>query len=346
LSYQIPSSAYIVVQASGFGEPEETAAIQNAEILGASTYSTSTTAKQASPSQTVAPLDYGPPLPESSLASESSTISTSSTGPYQIVGASFSSASTESSPLAAGDAADASSMSYSTPGSTTTPTIASSPSSGSKASGIVYSNGSNSIRTHVSFSPLKFISLILCFFIFVDATAAFSTTTPMTEVSSSHFTLGSSTLPNVTNLELRKRATQPAPGWKQFADLFTEYLAGKISTPELAGNLVDELAEAVCDHATGVLITKAFGVDLVEACVAAIDVAGGVAALGTLQPEIEFAAVLGSGILCNLLVSEALPGIGALTDAICKQEKPCSENLQTDVNNCGRCGNTVSVSKS
>lgn len=82
--------------------------------------------------------------------------------------------------------------------------------------------------------------------------------------------------------------------------------------------------------------------DLVEACVTAIDVAGGLAALGTLQPEIEFAAVLGSGVLCNLLVSEALPGIGQLTDAICSQEKPCSEDLLTDVNNCGRCDNVVS----
>lgn len=145
---------------------------------------------------------------------------------------------------------------------------------------------------------------------------------------------------NTTHLDLIKR--ESTPGWKTFADLVGEYLGGKLVTPGFAENLVAELEEAVCDHAVGVLITKALGVDLVEACVGAIDVAGGLAALGTLQPEIEFLAVLESSILCNALVAAALPGIGEITDAICKEEKPCSENLLTDVNNCGQCNNTVS----
>ena len=43
-----------------------------------------------------------------------------------------------------------------------------------------------------------------------------------------------------------------------------------------------------------------------------------------------------------MLVAEALPGIGALTDAICKDEpKPCSKDLLTDAENCGACGNVV-----
>ncbi len=144
-----------------------------------------------------------------------------------------------------------------------------------------------------------------------------------------------------THVDLIKR--ESAPGWKTFADLLGEYLGGKLASPGFAENLIAELEEAVCDHAAGVLITKALGVDLVETCVAAIDVAGGLAALGTLQPEIEFLAVLESSILCNALVAEALPGIGELTDAICKEPKPCSENLLTDVNNCGQCNNTVSL---
>jgi hypothetical protein len=139
---------------------------------------------------------------------------------------------------------------------------------------------------------------------------------------------------NQTNHELFKRAL--GRGWEQFASDFAEYLAGKIGNPEFGDNLVDELASAVCDHGAGVIINKAIGADLVEECVAAIYTANAVVA-----PELEFLSVLGAGILCNLIVSDALPQIGELTDAICHHEKPCSEDLLTDPNNCGSCGNVV-----
>lgn len=146
-----------------------------------------------------------------------------------------------------------------------------------------------------------------------------------------------SALLNHTRLELAKRKL--APGWKTFSDLFSEYLAGKINSPEFADNLIAEIEEAVCDHAAGVLITEALGVDLVEACVTAIYTGNALVA-----PELEFLSVFGASIICNLLVSEALPGIEVLTDAICKEPKPCSEDLLTDPNNCGTCGNVVSTS--
>jgi hypothetical protein len=142
-------------------------------------------------------------------------------------------------------------------------------------------------------------------------------------------------LVNYTQHELAKRKL--TPGWKAFSDAFSAYLAGKLSTPEFANNLVDEVAKAVCDNAAGQVITKALGVDLVEECVAAIYTANALTA-----PELEFLSVFGAGILCNLLVSEALPGIDALTNAICNQPKPCSNDLLTDPNNCGSCGNVVS----
>jgi len=143
------------------------------------------------------------------------------------------------------------------------------------------------------------------------------------------------TLVNYTQHELAKR--ELTPGWKAFSDAFSEYLAGKLSTPEFADNLVDEVAEAVCDHVAGQVITKALGVDLVEECVAAVYTANTLTA-----PELEFLSVFGASVLCNLLVSEALPGIEELTNAICNQPKPCSEDLLTDPNNCGSCGNVVS----
>ncbi|OCK75853.1 hypothetical protein K432DRAFT_396920 [Lepidopterella palustris CBS 459.81] len=339
-----------------------------------------TAVKQTSPFQSVASLTYGPAPPLTPQASSSSSMlgvapkssstgaitsnrgpapSSSSTSNALVSSnpASGSSVINASSPppsqsTAAGSSSVSSAASTpttsfsitpaSTPSSaTTTPSTVSTPSS--KTSGILFSNGSNSIRAQISLSPLKLISLILCFLYFVQGTVAFSPSIPAVEISSAHLFLGDSASSNTTSLELSKRANGLSPGWEKFAGLFAEYLAGKITTPELADNLVDEIAEAVCDHAVGVVITKTLGVDLVEACVAAIDVAGSLAALGTLQPEIEFAAVLGSGILCNLLVSEALPGISELTDAICKHQKPCSEDLLTDINNCGRCNNTMAV---
>jgi hypothetical protein len=142
-------------------------------------------------------------------------------------------------------------------------------------------------------------------------------------------------LVNYTQHELAKR--ELIPGWKAFLDAFSAYLACKLSSPGFADNLVDEVAEAVCDNATGQVITKALGVDLVEECVAAIYTVNALMA-----PKLEFLSVFGAGILCNRLVSEALPGIDALTNAICNQPKRCSNDLLTDPNNCGSCGNVVS----
>lgn len=140
---------------------------------------------------------------------------------------------------------------------------------------------------------------------------------------------------NSTHHELIKRALTPA--WKTLANDLSEYLADKLSSGTFADTLVAEVEEAVCSHAAGVVLTKALGVDLVESCVVAI-----YGLVGVTQPELEFLAVLYAGILCNTLVSAVLNDIGLGTDAICKEEKPCSDSLQTDVNNCGSCGNVVS----
>ena len=106
---------------------------------------------------------------------------------------------------------------------------------------------------------------------------------------------------------------------------------------EFANNLAEELEELVCDHAADLFITDALGVDVVETCMTALYMGNAIVA-----PELEVLSVFGASILCNLLVSEALPGIWELTDAIYKQPKPCSEDLLTDPENCGKCGNVVS----
>jgi hypothetical protein len=180
--------------------------------------------------------------------------------------------------------------------------------------------------------------VLLLFGLLVQGTQASAYAFPVTSGELNlveHAVSDNHALVNSTQHELVKRAL--TPGWKAFSDAFSEYLAGKLSKPEFANNLVDELAKAVCDHVAGQVITKALGVDLVEGCVTAIYTANALTA-----PELEFLSVLGASVLCNLLVSEALPGIEELTNAICSQPKPCSEDLLTDPNNCGSCGNVVS----
>ena len=39
--------------------------------------------------------------------------------------------------------------------------------------------------------------------------------------------------------------------------------------PEFANNIAEELEELVCDHAAGLFITDALGVDVVETCMTA-----------------------------------------------------------------------------
>jgi hypothetical protein len=146
---------------------------------------------------------------------------------------------------------------------------------------------------------------------------------------------------NATKLNLAKRALPEL--FSKFADLFGEYLAGKLTTatsPEggelFADNLIGEVEEAVCDHLVGGALSTALIPELVETCVTAVYTGNALVA-----PELEFLSVLGATVLCNYAVNEAFPGIGELTDAVCKDKKPCGD-LLTDPNNCGSCGNVVS----
>jgi hypothetical protein len=199
-----------------------------------------------------------------------------------------------------------------------------------------FTNIAGSVRPRNA--PAVWCVLLLLFGFLIQATHA---STYMSHGTAAEFTPeeqdvpANSALVNYTQHELTKRKV--TPGWKAFSDAFSEYLAGKLSSPEFADNLVEELAKAVCDHAAGQAITKVLGVDLVETCVTAIYTGNALVA-----PELEFLSVFGASVVCNLLVSEALPGIGALTEAICAEPKPCSEDLLTDPNNCGSCGNVVS----
>ena len=131
--------------------------------------------------------------------------------------------------------------------------------------------------------------------------------------------------------------------FKTFADLFSEYLANKLTAAGgkgdlFADNLVAEVEEAVCDHyVNGAISAVALGT-LLEDCVAAV-YAGNL----LVAPELEFLSVFGAGLLCNYAINELFPGIGELTDAVCKDKKTCG-NLLTDPKNCGACGNVVRIS--
>lgn len=149
--------------------------------------------------------------------------------------------------------------------------------------------------------------------------------------------------PGTTYGELQSRELNKF--FKTFADLFSEYLANKLTAAGgkgdlFADNLVAEVEEAVCDHfVNGAISAVALGT-LLEDCVAAV-YAGNL----LVAPELEFLSVFGAGLLCNYAINELFPGIGELTDAVCKDKKTCG-NLLTDPKNCGACGNVVCISQS
>lgn len=211
-------------------------------------------------------------------------------------------------------------------GSTTAPPIA------------LFTNNAGSFRHRNTLAVWYALLLFFGFLAQAPHASTFTSLAPVTELAPVPQDLAvDSSLVNYTDHELAKRKL--GPGWKAFADAFAEYLAGKISNPEFAATLEEELAEAVCDHVIGVATTELLGVDLVEACVTAIYTTNALVA-----PELEFLSVLGASIVCNLLVSDALPELSKLTDAICSELKPCSTDLLSDSNNCGSCGNVVSPS--
>jgi hypothetical protein len=113
-------------------------------------------------------------------------------------------------------------------------------------------------------------------------------------------------------------------------------MASKASSG-FANNLVAEIFSAICNHASGVILTNTLGVDLVEACTTFIYTSNLITA-----PELEFLSFFAAGVTCNLLISFSLPEVSALTNFVCQQPNPCSMDLLTDPNNCGQCGNVVS----
>jgi hypothetical protein len=194
-----------------------------------------------------------------------------------------------------------------------------------------YTSGTHSSKKQNAFALWFTFLLSLTFLVHSVSATTLSENTAVTSVVLFKPIVAPAT--NVTDALAQRALTA---GWEELANLFGEYLADKISTPEFADNLVAEVEDAICKHAAGELVTKALGVDLVETCVTAIYTANALTA-----PEAEFLSVFGASILCNLLVSSALSGIGEIVDTICAEPKPCSEDLTTDNANCGACGNVV-----
>lgn len=151
---------------------------------------------------------------------------------------------------------------------------------------------------------------------------------------------GAVALPNDNNTQFDLARRELSEDLKDFLNLLSEYMANKISGG-FASNLVAELYQAVCLHASSVIVSEALGIDLVEACTTVVYTTNLVAA-----PELEFLSYFGAGVACNLLVSLFMPEVGALTNVVCQLPGSCNADLSIDPKNCGQCGNVVSSTPS
>jgi hypothetical protein len=158
---------------------------------------------------------------------------------------------------------------------------------------------------------------------------------------------------DIIDKRLQERdGTSDAKLWAEVVNLLGEYVGGKLNSllgptnpckGVFAQNFVAEIENAVCVKAGGQAINALLGADLVGACTTAI-LAGAV-----LDPPAELLAVFTAGVSCNFLVSylyshtPVLSDFTEFVDYICSQPKPCGD-LLNDPNNCGCCGNVVSIS--
>jgi hypothetical protein len=147
------------------------------------------------------------------------------------------------------------------------------------------------------------------------------------------------TFPNFAVGELRPRG-EGSLG-KQFTDLIAEYVAGKITSPELAETFVAEIYSAICSHFAGLVLTTTVFAEVgqfVEYATLVFDTIALPA--GPAGWLIAFAFT----VALNVLVSEVFPQLDEIVKQACEQPKPCSDDFANDANNCGRCGNVVCYS--
>jgi hypothetical protein len=162
---------------------------------------------------------------------------------------------------------------------------------------------------------------------------------------------------NITSIELFRRASTEDPAqlvqdWEDVAKIIGEYVGGKLTKLTekqqqlFEENFVNEIANAICVHYTGMyanqLITKIIGADLVEACITSA------LTIAVFDPPAELLAIFAASTMCNAIVgyifdhTPVLSTITGMVDELCKIPKPCGNpDTLTDPLNCGFCNNTV-----
>lgn len=125
---------------------------------------------------------------------------------------------------------------------------------------------------------------------------------------------------------------------KQFTDLIAEYIAGKITSPELADTFLGEIYNAICSHFAGLVVTTGIFAEVGQFVEYASLVFDTIALpTGPAGWLIAFSFT----VALNVLVSEMFPQVDQIVSQACGQPKPCSKDFANDAKNCGRCGNMV-----
>lgn len=158
---------------------------------------------------------------------------------------------------------------------------------------------------------------------------------------------------NTTILELNKREDPWLETLDEFKGKLWDYLVDKAvdkaAGESAAKSITDEVMDAACKAMVYKVMNEAgkeaFLKQFLLPCIEVIE-----GSVLIFQPELEIFAALWADFGCNLIITEIFNRIdvtdtvdfGDVAGLICSGPKPCSEDMMTDSENCGTCGNKAS----
>lgn len=140
--------------------------------------------------------------------------------------------------------------------------------------------------------------------------------------------------------ELVARAEDADPFGEAVVEILEEWVAGKITNPELADSIFAEIWDAICEHfASGVLTSTVFAEvgSLIESVQVVFDT------IALPEGPAGWVIAFAFNVALNIVVAKLFPQIEEMAKAACEQPEPCTKNFESDPDNCGQCGIVVCI---
>ncbi|KAN0095700.1 hypothetical protein V8E51_016411 [Hyaloscypha variabilis] len=201
----------------------------------------------------------------------------------------------------------------------------------------VFTSSASSCRKRPN---LNIYSLIIVLFAFLHLATALEITPAANlthrAISAPPLTPGTTLNPLLSNALIQR--SEGSLG-KQFTDILSDWVAGKITTPSLGETLAAEIYSAICSHFAGAVVTAGAFPEL-AAALEYLSLVFDTIALPT-GPE-GWLLAFTFAVMVNVIVDELFPMISAMADQACDAAKEavlCSTHFEDDALNCGYCGN-------